>query len=366
MKFVTLFEMENVHITKDVGLIPYGMHEYYNYDAYCASYDNGPYVSIDTVCKGLKMWFVKRKTGNFKIDSLLFLMKHAKEIDVLNVYHIGLDGASKILIYKIFNSNGKVYWKLDTGVGGYNNSGAYKRFICRMALKKCCIVSTELNEYRKSLEDEWKLPFIHVRNPYEPGMAKEFCEYKNRTNTILTVGLLGSEAKATEVLLEAFKRAVNEWGLKGWELKLVGPIEKTETDFEKYISGWYHENPDMKSLVHFTGPIHDRKLIYYEYCMAKVFAFPSRHEGYSLALIEAAISGCFIIASDIPCSREMTDWFQYAASFPIDDAEQLAGQLYKWCMDEKEMEGMARQLYECVKRKNSLYEICSIIQEKVR
>ena len=38
-RFLTLFpELENVHLMKDVGMIPYIMHKEFGYDSYIASY----------------------------------------------------------------------------------------------------------------------------------------------------------------------------------------------------------------------------------------------------------------------------------------------------------------------------------------
>ena len=84
--FATIMDIENVHLTKDVGLIPYGMSKYYGYNSYCVTYNNPPYSNLKNV-PGLKIWAVKKITGDFDFDAFLFLMKHAKDIDVLNVYH---------------------------------------------------------------------------------------------------------------------------------------------------------------------------------------------------------------------------------------------------------------------------------------
>lgn len=155
MNFVTVFNMKNVHITKDVGLIPYGMNKYCQYDAYCASYDNGPYSAIDTECKGLKMWYINKYSGNFEIDSIIFLLKNAKKIDVLNVYHIRLVSALKIFIYRLMNYQGKVYWKMDGDANAADESNYLKRCIYQCAMRKCCLLSSEVQEYVEKLNRKW-------------------------------------------------------------------------------------------------------------------------------------------------------------------------------------------------------------------
>ena len=57
MKFVTLFpEMENVHLIKSCGMIPYVLHKYHGYDSKIVGYNNhGNYDYINTEVKGLKI-----------------------------------------------------------------------------------------------------------------------------------------------------------------------------------------------------------------------------------------------------------------------------------------------------------------------
>jgi len=155
MIFATLFNMKNVHLTKDVGLIPYGMHQYFEYDAYCISYNNGPYPAINKECKGMKMWFVRKITGCFDIDAILFLIKNARKIDILNVYHIRLVSTAKIFVYKLFNPKGKVYWKMDGCSRAYENSNKLKRGIYYRAMKKCSLLSSEVEASRKKLTMNW-------------------------------------------------------------------------------------------------------------------------------------------------------------------------------------------------------------------
>lgn len=196
-------------------------------------------------------------------------------------------------------------------------------------------------------------------------MDTGFQSYARRDNTILTVGRLGTKQKATEILLDAFKYAVNNLNLKGWKLRLVGEIEKNEIEFQKYIDDWYSANPNMKSLITFVGKVSKREEMSKEYRTAKVFAFPSRYEGYSISVVEAIINGCFIVATDIPSHREITKGFRYSASFPVDDIQKLAEQLSVWCGNEISMEHNAKALYECIRKSNSLYKICKTIHMRM-
>ncbi|MBQ9594822.1 MAG: hypothetical protein IJR35_03070, partial [Synergistaceae bacterium] len=45
--FCTLFNIGNEHLTKDVGLIPYGMSEFQGYNSFMATYINGDYPNLE-------------------------------------------------------------------------------------------------------------------------------------------------------------------------------------------------------------------------------------------------------------------------------------------------------------------------------
>ena len=65
--FATFFpECENIHLTKDVGMIPYVMHRDMRYDAILISYRNGDYPYLDSEVPGLKMRFMKKGWSRFR------------------------------------------------------------------------------------------------------------------------------------------------------------------------------------------------------------------------------------------------------------------------------------------------------------
>ena len=356
-KFVTLFNSENVHLIKDVGLIPYGMRRYNFYDSYVATYDNGSYSYLQNAVNGLKLWFVEKRTGKFKIDALFFLNNNAKDIELLNLYHATFFSAVAIFVYKFKNPMGKVYLKLDAG---YLKEDIvwWKRVFKEYAIKKADGVSTELTENSVEMSINWGRKIDHVPNPYLPESLKNFRDFKDRENLFISVGRLGAYLKATDILMDAFRIASKS--IPDWKLILVGPIEKQECDFEKNIYEWFKLYPDMKNRVIFVGSVENREELVEYYRSAKVFVFPSRSESFGIALLEAALSGDYLICSDIPSSRSITHNYQYASCFIVDDVQGLAEKMIECCMD-KELEQKAYKGYCDIRDEYQLRMVCEII-----
>ncbi len=78
-------------------------------------------------------------------------------------------------------------------------------------------------------------------------------------------------------------------GYEGWlNDDLVGPEDRAR----------------LGSALHQLGRVREREL-WALYGGAAVFAFPSRHEGFGLPVIEAMSQGVPVVASDIPAIREV-------------------------------------------------------------
>ena len=261
--------------------------------------------------------------------------------------------------------DGLVYWKLDGG-GFDKETNKAKQKVYSAAIGKCSIVSTETKENVKKQSDFTRKKFVYIPNPYDPNLEKPFCPFCERENTILTVGRLGTKQKATDVLMEAFRKACLNIP-QSWKLRLVGPIEKVETDFQKYIDEWFAQYPEMKGRVEFAGGISDREELSAEYQKAKIFAFPSRYEGFSLAMIEAGAAGNLIIGTDIPSIRAFTCDFEFSESFPVDDIAALVAKIEQCCnMSNHQLEEKARKLYDYVVADYSLRSCCAKIQESLK
>lgn len=334
-KFVTLFaECEDVHLKKDVGMIPYVLGKHFQYDSSIACFGKAEdYPSLQKELSGLKHIELTKKFGSQQLGVLSFLWKNAAQIGVLNVYHMNLKkGLFWGWFYKLRNKKGCVYLKLDMGeegIGLLQTDSNIKKSIKNRFLNSIDYVSAESHYIISKLENLW-----HRKVEYVPNGFYDFENQKEnitveKEKIILTVGRLGTKPKATEILLEAF--ANSEYAKKEYKLRLVGPIEK---EFESYIEEYFKRYPELKNVVEFTGPINDPVQLKHEYEKAAIFCLPSRWESFGIVLVEALCNGCFICVSDgvAPC-KDVTCDEKYGKIFAKDDAKALAT-----CLDEIEQE----------------------------
>lgn len=330
MNFITLFPgARNIELTKDVGMIPFILYKHYGYTASVACYQNGDYPYLDNEVKGLQLKIIKKYTGNEIIDSIIFLLKHAKQIDVLNLYHLSKKSCIFILFYKILNLKGKVYLKLDADYRIKDISyKVVKRIFFRILIKVCNFVSiesTKLQEYLKS----YKIFVRYIPNGFYDYDKKSFIDWNCKYKIISTVGRIGTTQKANEVLLEAFKLAYRS--IPGWQLMLIGPIEK---DFDSYKEKFFMNNPELKDKILFTGPIYDKAALTEMYKKTSVFVLTSRWEGFPLVFPEALKNGCYIVSTNLDPAYDITNNETYGKLFNIDDMNALANILIDVCNNE--------------------------------
>ena len=334
------------------------MKEYYGYDSFIATYENGDYPNLKYL-PGLRLEFVPKRTGKFIPDSVLWLMKNAKRIDVLYLLHSILRSVLRTFVYKLFNPHGKVYLKLD-GAPTKKAKRSWKLPMYIWLMKHADCVSTELKENVELVASEWGRKIVNVPNPANPNELQPFRPFSERSNTILTVGRLGTRQKATEILLEAFAKISDQ--IPGWTLKLAGYIAENMN----IASDFYAEHPELKERVIFTGEVRDRKTLIDMYCDSKIFAFPSRWESFGIALTEAMLQGCFAVTTDIPASRKLTENFRYALGSEVDDIDGLAKNLLYACTHESEIEALALEGMNATRERLDLRRCCDTIAEGVK
>lgn len=199
-------------------------------------------------------------------------------------------------------------------------------------------MSIESKEIYNDIKDYKKVEgkFIYIPNGFDDnqlnylGLHKK--PFNEKKDIILSVGRLGTSQKATEVLLEAIPKVKN---LGNWKFILIGPIA---VKFKGYIKNYFEKYPALKNNIIFTGNISDRKKLLEYYQKSKIFCLPSRFESFGIVLVEAGYFGNYIVSSNIPTAREITNNGKLGKLFEIGDSDELAKILQNLIEDERILE----------------------------
>lgn len=362
-RFVTLFpKCTNNDLVKDVGMIAYIMAKYYDYDSKVVGCDidlKGDYV--DEFQKVLTLCTLKRYFKNDNINGLFYLLKHAKEIDVLHIFHFNpKKNALWVWLYKFLNPKGVVYLKLDMRLASIEELEKRKKYTFG-AMKKIDLISAESEVVRKGIEDIYQRDIKLIPNGYYDFTEMKKVSLEEKENVIITVARLGTYPKATDILLEAF---FNSASRHSWNLRLIGSIEPS---FEPYIKMFFEKHPEMKERIEFAGEIKDRELLNEEYSKARVFILPSRFEGFPLVLPEAMKNGCYLIlSSKIPPAQELTDNGNCGLIVEPDNIEQLAEAIVKVCTENKSWDDVALNIIDKATENYTWLSICNKLDKELK
>jgi len=133
-----------------------------------------------------------------------------------------------------------------------------------------------------------------------------------------------------------------------WDLTVVGegPLRAELRDLVDFLG--------LQSSVKFTGQVEDVRKYLNEF---DVFVLPSISEGLSLALLEAALAGAFIIATNVGGVPEIIRDRETGLLFKPKNIEQLLAHL-RWVDDHREeARRLARALQAEVAEKFSIYDV---------
>lgn len=317
--FLTIFPLgENVHLTKDVGMIPYVLMKegYYNskISFYC---DESDLPSLRKEVEGLEYKRIKKYSKYEELNILYFLLVNISNLDVVMLFHPGKKKLLIALIIKLLTLNRvKFYFKMDANENikkqNFRSNGIMFSFYSFL-YSFIDLISCETKDNHRFLNNNSYFKVSYIPN----GTLESRGEINNKKKLFITVARIGSYEKDNLTLL----KAIEKLDLKEWTFKLIGPIENT---FNNTIEDFFNRNPHLQKSVCFTGPIYDKDILEFEYAQAKVFILTSRSEGFPLSLVEAVSNGCYIVSTDLMPAREVTNNGNYGKLFEIEDFERLA------------------------------------------
>lgn len=313
--------MQDVHLHKDVGMVAYYIAKYYNLDL---EYITAEDCSFDEF-RSNKIIKIKR-FPNYKnnLYFYLYLLKNARNIDVLMTIHCRGYNLLIGLLYKILNPGGVYYIKADQN---YDRNEILKSvvdykisndgFDLRHIIRKINYICTfKMLKYVDLLSVEQKNTYEHVNefgicnndvsdklflmeNGFDDYYSAENITVEDKENVIISTGRIGAKGKNHELLLEVIK----EVELFDWKIYLVGPIEG---DFGILMGEFFKENPNLKEKIILVGNIDNKCKLYEYYKKAKIFVFTSENEGYPLVFPEARYFGNYIITTRVGGSEDIT------------------------------------------------------------
>lgn len=344
-------EFEYTWIGKDNGMIPIYMKEIFGYDSKILTCNLKK--DLPNNERGVEFIKVKRLfifLSNFayfvkilkRINIFKCLIKNAKQIDILMLFHISRCSYWYSVIYKKINPCGKIYVKADFNLDVYKkeiniitspikNLKEYfrklretKEYKKRKKLVKIVdLISYESFDSYNFMKNEYAGistvgKTLYLPNGYDDIVIEKIYKktIKEKENVILTVGRLGTREKNTELFLESLK----EIELKNWKVILVGSIDK---NFLKFKETFFEKNPYLKEKIIFTGEIKNRQEIYEYYNKAKVFVLPSKWESFGIVMVEAMAFGNYIITTNTCAANDITNNGNIGKIIEIDSKKEL-------------------------------------------
>lgn len=346
-RFLTIFpELENVHLAKDVGMIPYFLHRERGYECTIACFGKGNYPYLNQEAKGLKLRQIRKLFKNDFLNLVVFVLSEHRRYDVLQMYHYSRETLVLLFMFRMLGLFRKqTYLKLDAddrvrSFKYHGIRGLFARFLFRsisLVTAESIPICTNLNHSHRMGKE-----VVYVPNGFYKHRGRNSrIQYADKSNVILSVGRLGAEQKATELVCEAFLKFIPAY--PEWTLMLVGAEEPA---FRDYLDNLLGEEECLRGRVIRANEVADRALLVSYYDRAKVFVLPSRWEGFPLVYLEAMASGCYIITTPVSAAFDITKNGELGAIVPFEGVEEITSALKDFVARESIMESISGQIQD--------------------
>ncbi len=336
LRFVLLFRLANVHLLKDVGMIPYLLGKLPGWETKIVGQQlDSDYPYLKDPLPDLAVTFLTGKSGGKPGPGTWgWLWNNAKNIDVLMLFHISTSTIYQVLLYKLRHPRGYAYVKADLASerigyatwGGRNLFTQFRRrLLFSLFVKQVDLVSFECQRAFESVTIIPANKKMLLPNGVWRGLSQrlgvELKPFDQKKNRILLVARHGTHQKNSELMLEALDHIPPE-ALQGWEILLAGSATE---DFLLQLAQYQQQHGQH---IHYLGEILDRKQLLELYQSAKIFVMPSRGESWGIACCEALYFGnVAVVTQELPSSPDLTDHGRAGLTFPNENAQELARQL---------------------------------------
>lgn len=308
-KFVLYFQdLQNVHLFKDVGMVPFILGHYYDYDSeiVCASSeDYSQYIHHELA--GLKITRISESIYSY-------LFRHARNIDVLMLFHIKTESLYIGMLYKFLNPKGVLYVKYDLedkkllyATKGNRNfiTQAKRNFLFALFIKKLDLISIES---KKVFEEIAYIP-DKTKMFLPNGFWKEVIEkagvqkktFLEKENLIILIGRHGSRQKNSEFIFDVLEKIES---IGNWRICFIGT---TTTEFDEKKAAFLLRFPYYNTHIDCVGAVTNKHDLLEFYNRAKIFCLPSRWEGFPLVGPEALCFGnVLLMTRQVESSYDLT------------------------------------------------------------
>jgi len=287
-------------------MIPYTLSKYYNTTITTYPNEEFDYMNNLLYSENFTINYLEN-SGKEKKDVVKYIKKYGQEIDILQLYHLRYNLLPYyILTYKLHNSKGKIFLKLDANsefidflVKRKGFLPALRRLYVKILFKFIDLVSIETRQnyntlIKSNLLNEKKL--LYLPN----GVQKNDADITDKRKYILYVGYVEKANKSIDILITAYKNLK----LNDWKLILVGKIED---DMKSFLNNLFEKNPELKEKIILKGYISDKKLLSEEYAKSSIYCCTSKKESFGISTLEAAYHGNYIISTDVGGSRDIIE-----------------------------------------------------------
>lgn len=266
---------------------------YYDFSSKIKFYDLGINYD-DLICMSLfkKVFYTYKKKIRHKnkLQSLLYELKADIVVSMFThemSFLCGFNDGSKKILELHFSKNFRYYNDI------YNNANYIKRLISSFLDYRD---RKKISKYDKFIvlseedKEDWGLVenIQVIYNPM-PFFPKKISDLESKQ--ILAVGRLCKQ-KGFDVLIDIWNNIVKEKKDKGYYISIYGTGPEKE-----YLENKIN-NLGLSNKVFIKEPIKNIESVYYN---SSIFCFPSRYEGFGMALAEAMSCGIASISFSCPC-----------------------------------------------------------------